>query len=300
MATLRKDTTIGESDLLEYLNDYSDFAFELRVLNELSQAGFSCEHGGCYTDPHTKKPREFDIRATKEKGVRFLRLAVECKNLRPHYPLLISCVPRREDEAFHEIVISVDPDKLLLEEPPEPRIRARMARSKNVRMTGAKSLYRAGQPVGKSCAQVGRAVSGDILAGDAEVFDKWSQALSSADDLTYLACSDGEDRIGYAALSLVLPILVVPKGQLWMAEHDSLGNRLTSPRVVDRCSYFVDRRYFHAGGFTSDELTISHLEFVTIDGLLALIDELIGDGEKLAASFPWDDVVDAIGGFFSE
>ena len=37
---------------------------------------------------------------------------------------------------------------------------------------------------------------------------------------------------------------------------------------------------------TGDELAISHLEFVTVDGLVQLIDDLTGDEDKLNRAFP--------------
>ena len=183
MAKLKPDP-IAQSDLIDYLDNHSDFSFEIQVLNALIHKGFTCEHGGSYTDRATKKVREFDIRATQVFDKRFLRLAVECKNLRPSFPLLVSCVPRRDDESFHEISISVNPDKHPLEEPPAMYCRAMLAQSRNVRITGGRSFYRPGEPVGKSCDQVGRSPNGEIIAGDSDVYAKWSQALSSADDLT--------------------------------------------------------------------------------------------------------------------
>ena len=281
-----KTTAIGPTDLIEYLNDYSDFSFEIEVLKLLVDAGFECEHGGSYKDPVTKKTREFDVRATKSFDKRFLRLAVECKNLRANFPLLVSCVPRTSDEAFHEICLSVDPDKHHLETPPDVYCRAMLPRSKNVRLIDEHTIYKKLEPVGKSCAQIGRNSNGEIVANDSDVYEKWSQALSSADDLTYLACTDGEDRTGDLAISLVFPLLVVPNGRLWVTEYDAKGHRKHNPHMVDRCSYFVNLSYYHHGAMTGDELIISHLEFVTLDGLMQFVDDLTGDEEKLGKSFP--------------
>ncbi|HVN14346.1 MAG TPA: hypothetical protein VMT73_01300, partial [Anaerolineales bacterium] len=86
MATL-SDNPITESDIEEYLNGYSDFSFEIQVLNKFLGLGFTCEHGGVYDDPVTHKSREFDIRALYNKGAIRLRLSVECKNLHDNFPL---------------------------------------------------------------------------------------------------------------------------------------------------------------------------------------------------------------------
>ncbi|MFI4848975.1 MAG: hypothetical protein ACIAZJ_07765 [Gimesia chilikensis] len=292
MAKLKTDP-ISQADLVDFLDNHSDFSFELLVLNKLIDHGFSCEHGGSYEDRATNKAREFDIRARRVEGKKFLRLAVECKNLRSNFPLLVSCVPRREQEAFHEIVYSVDPEKHPLENPPPVYIPAMLAKSKNIRITGQHTFYKAGDRVGKSCHQIGRLAhqGNEILATDSDVYAKWSQALSSADDLTYLACCDGNDRTGDLALSLVFPVLVVPNGQLWLCEYDSDGNRIKDPEPVNRCSYYVNLSYFHAGAAGGDGLAISHLEFVTLDGLVEFITSLIGDEQKLDSSFPVDHVL---------
>lgn len=288
MARILRDDPITQSDMIDFLNGHSDFSFEIQVLKILNQNGFSCEHGGSYIDRVTKKAREFDIRATKIFHHHlFLRLAIECKNLRTNFPLLVSCVPRPVDESFHEIVMSVDPDKMSLEKEPNPpfHMRHMLARSKTVRLSGERSLYKTGDPVGKSCTQVGRTNKNEISQGDSEVYEKWSQALSSADDLTYLACTDGIERTGNFAYSLVFPLLVVPNGCLWTTLYDLEGNRIKDPERVDRCSYFVHLTYPHAS-INHDELTISHLEFVTVDGLTAFVDEVSGDDAKLSISFP--------------
>ena len=80
-----------------------------------------------------------------------------------------------------------------------------------------------------------------------------------------------------------------------MAQYDADGNRIKDPENVDRCPYFVRLSYYHAGAFAGDELTISHLEFVTVDGLLAFVDEISGDDGKLDASFPFEYVVESLG-----
>jgi hypothetical protein len=50
MAKLKTDA-ITQADLIEFLNDQSDFAFELEMLHTLSGCGFSCQHSGTYDDP---------------------------------------------------------------------------------------------------------------------------------------------------------------------------------------------------------------------------------------------------------
>jgi hypothetical protein len=47
--------TIDKSDIKKYLNNYSDFSFEIKVLEKLGSLGFNCQHSGLYEDPVTKK-----------------------------------------------------------------------------------------------------------------------------------------------------------------------------------------------------------------------------------------------------
>ena len=108
MAKLQ-DIKISPSDLLEYLESYSDFSFELAVLKMLRENDIECEHGGYYEDPVTNKSREFDIRATKTLQNFRVRMAIECKNIRENFPILISCIPRHEQESFHQIAWVSEP-----------------------------------------------------------------------------------------------------------------------------------------------------------------------------------------------
>jgi hypothetical protein len=287
----RKTDPIGQADLTDFLDNHSDFSFELQVLNTLVGFGFTCEHGGSYEDPVTGKPRQFDIRARKDFDKRILRFAVECKNINEDYPLFVSCVLRRDEEAFHEVVLSVDPRTTPLQEPARPFILAMEPRCKAVRVRDAQSLYRSGVPVGKSCEQVRRTEKGDIATSDSDVFAKWSQALSSAHDLTYEACGDGSERTGGACLSLVFPLLVVPNERLWVVEFDAAGKRTCAPQQTDRCSYYVNQSYYHKSASGGDEMTISHLEFLTVAGLCQFVDQLCGNEGRMRQSFSIDSLV---------
>lgn len=285
MAKLKPDS-IKPSDLIEYLDNHSDFSFEIETLKELIKLGFSCEHGGTYEDPATQKPREYDIRATRRIKGRVLRLAVECKNLRPNFPLLISCLPRRSEEAFHELSISVKPptevstrfgttQRLTL------KTAAMISSAQTYRLRNSDSLYPVGEPVGKSCDQVGRSATtnAEIISGDSGIYDKWSQALSSAHDLVSLIFSDGK-RIGKPAASLVFPLVVVPNSRLWCVKYDVSGNRISDPELVDRCSFFVSRKYLYQSLSGEKTFFVSHLEFVTLNGLLEFADYLCSEDAK--------------------
>lgn len=285
MAKLKKVEIVG-TDLSEYLNDHSDFAFELLVLKTLTEHGFTCEHSGSYDDPATEKPREFDIRATKTIDGFIVRLAIECKNVRSNFPLLVSCVPRRSVEAFHEVVFSHQP------EPDEYTVPAMQERARAIRLVGEHSIYRPGDPVGKSSSQVGRDSNDEIAATDSDIYSKWAQAISSAQELTDRACYDAEKGERDAYLSVVMPVMVIPNGKLWIAEFDAHGSKRTPPRQVDRCPYFIDRQYEGGGRIGGFLYRASHLEFVTLSGLVRMIDTLFGQ-ETISTVFPVDQIAKA-------
>lgn len=277
---------IAKKDLIDYLDGYSDFAFEIRVLKSLVEMGFQCEHGGTYEDNATRKPREFDIRATKQFGAKcFLRIAAECKNLKDNYPLLISCLPRRPEEAFHHIAFSVNPESYSFERPISPYSVAMLPISTSIRVEDMESLYPSGQPVGKTCDQVGLTTTGDLTSSDSDIYDKWAQALSSAGDLTYHAATDGRERSesGVAA-AIVVPIVVVPDNRLWVVHYDDNGSRTLDPEPSDRCPYFVGREYWHRGS-NADTYIVSHLEFVTFKGLQQFIETLCGTEQNISRTF---------------
>ena len=166
-----RENRITAADLMEYLRGYSDFSFELEILRMLRAHGLECEHGGLYEDPTTKKTREFDIRAVARvaSGNRGT-LAIECKNIREFFPLLVSCVPRHPSESFNDFAIVSELQRPSSYSPPALSPRAFV-----VRASGDQSYYKPLAPVGKSLAQVGRTADRDanIYATDSEVFEEW-------------------------------------------------------------------------------------------------------------------------------
>jgi hypothetical protein len=164
MAKLRDDP-ITAKDMEEFVGSDSDFAFEMQVLAQLRALGFECSHSGTYRDPVTDKIRQFDIRAVKHQGNFTLALAVECKNLRPNNPLLLSAVPRTEPESFHDLLVW-RPQFLFMQESVRP-------------VTGHDSAYKPVEMVGKKTDQVGRDASGALVSSDEATFEKLNQAVNS-------------------------------------------------------------------------------------------------------------------------
>jgi len=114
--------------------------------------------------------------------------------------------------------------------------------------------FRAARP------QVGRQRD-ELYASSSDIYEKWSQALASAYDLINSAANDEE------GCSAVFPLLVVPEGRLWRAEFDQNGSLTGNPRQVDRCSYFVGKRYWAGDNLSGFPYYLSHLEFITLPGL---------------------------------
>jgi hypothetical protein len=163
-------TEITGKDIAEYLDCRDDFDLELFALRSLRERGWSAHHGGTYVDPHLHKPRQYDVRALYQFGPqRDLLLAVECKSLSPEAPLVVSRVPRDEEDSFHE----------LLKTGRSPELGTTVATSERSDASRV-HFYPKGAMVGKSMTQIRRDGSGKLVASDSESYDKWSQALTSS------------------------------------------------------------------------------------------------------------------------
>ncbi|MCH7592588.1 MAG: hypothetical protein IH989_07415 [Planctomycetes bacterium] len=77
-----------------------------------------------------------------------------------------------------------------------------------------------------------------------------------------------------------------------MTVFDADGRRVKDPEPTDRCSYFVNRTYYHRSAAGGDELVISHVEFVTSTGLVKYLGDLCGDDAKVDALFPMKHVAE--------
>lgn len=281
-----KSNPIQKSDIVEYLDSSSDFSFELSVLQMLRTNDVSCEHGGLYEDPVTGKSREFDIRAKKTISKYRIRLAVECKNIKANFPVVVSCIPRREEESYHQIVRVSEP------KPSIPHLNK--SRANTYTLQNEYSIYKANEPVGKSTAQVGRGMDSTILVNDGELYDKWSQSLSSATDLVNRTYWDGDendpDDLYYSA---VFPIVVVPNDRLWVVCYDENGNRIQEPYTTNHCSSYIEKDYVMGTSLASTRLIISHIEIMTYDGLFSFVDKYMKTEEGASIIFPNEGIIEA-------
>lgn len=291
MAKLKNEPII-QSDLLEYLTSYSDFSFEITVLKMLRKLELEFEHGGHYEDPVTSKSREFDIRAIKTIEKYRVRLAIECKNIRENFPILISCVPRHEQESYHQIALvsKTIPDSTI------HMANIHQSRAKTLGIKNEHSLYKPLDPVGKSTAQIGRGMDDIITANDNELYEKWGQCLSSVNELVERVYWDGDEKDHFDTyLSAVFPFVVVPNGRLWMVSYDENGNRISDPIPTDRCSCFINKDYKMGTHLASTRMWISHVEIVTFDGMRSFVEKYLTTKDGMSLLCPMDGIANALG-----
>lgn len=283
MAKKYGSNPITSKDLQEYINAQDDFALELSVYSKAKELGFIVSHGGTYIDSITSKPRQYDVRASKVMGDKRIDFAIECKSLKPSYPLLVSCVPRTLTESFHQIVYSYKRSESseLLDQLKVP--------AKTININDVNHLYPIGEPVGKSTVQVGRAggLGSDFVVGDADVYDKWTQALGSASELIQRSAHYHKHAPKNFMLTIVLPILVVADDTLWVANYSEDGLIKGEPHKVNSAELYVDRNYWEKMGIS---YAVSHLHFFTRSGIDTFFNEISTDAEVFNSLFPMEEI----------
>jgi hypothetical protein len=246
-----------------------DFGHEMRVGGALRNHIANVEHGGTYLDPLTQKPRQFDYRCSLRREAKCLSLAVECKNLSPAVPLIISGTARAEGEAFHDLI--------------ESRIGVRKRGSAIV--AGASSItrrasrehafYAPGQFVGKSVSRIETDKNPMERLPDREIYEKWTQALSSAVGLAESACRLAEVSFP-TVTTAILPVLVVPDGVLWSANYDDNGRMPSDPATSDECELFLGKEIElgQKGTPLFHRFKFSHVHFFTLKGLGSFLSKM--------------------------
>jgi hypothetical protein len=261
---LRKEPiTLG--DIKEYLQTTDDFRLEVEVFRGCLTAGFTAEHGGSYRDPVTGLNRQFDVRAFYADGCRFLRMAIECKNLWENFPLVVSRIPRRSGENTHQVLLSAQGSG-------GPRFALHELRN---------GLFPRGEPVGKSTAQIGRRQNDKAFyVGDSEVYEKWAQTIASSHDLVSEAVTDYKrSRQPYKwAATTIQPALVVADKTLWVADYSDNGSPSDEPRQVDECSVYLDTTIVTPGPNFQIAYPISHLQIFTKSGFFDFLRKFANRG----------------------
>jgi hypothetical protein len=272
-----KDTPITVQDIDEYLSTQDDFGLELAVYHRALEIGLLASHGGMYEDPSTKKFRQYDIRVVAQRGNRRIALAIECKSLKTYFPLVISRIPRSREEGFHNFIYSRAPNQGSF----VPGMQRDDAQSMLVRDQAG--IYPAGRLVGKSTVQVGRNERNDFVANDADTFDKWSQALSSAHDLVSDSLLHHKISTRRGFVTAVLPILVVANDALWVADYAEDGTASSPPFNVDEATVYLGREY--SVGFHT-KFVATHLHVYTRRGIIRFLEGLVWADSTWNELFP--------------
>ncbi len=277
MAKKLNPEAVGLSEMSEYLGSASSFGFELSVVRMLREADISCLHSGHYKDPATGISREFDIRTKTIRGARAVRMAIECKAVGDNFPVLITCTPRSVEDSWHKVLLCGKPEPVrrymgLPADPLTPSWRS-------VHIAGEYSIYRAGEPVGKSVTQVGRDTKGNLESSDNELFNKWGQCLGSAADLVVDSAEAWNGEYNQFFTSMVIPIVVLPDERLWVANYNDEGTIEGDPIQTNRCSCFVGEKYEIGHRPMSGSTSLSHIEFLTLSGLRSFVTRYVSSEE---------------------
>jgi hypothetical protein len=254
---------ISGKDLRRYLETQDDFALELEAYRHALGFGFKASHAGLYDDAKTNRRRQFDVRASHENGNRRIDLTIECKSLDPAYPLLIQRVPRPGNESFHQTMLSRG-STTSFGTSNEPQ---HWAGAGLFTMSGT-HLYDSQQQVGKSMKRVKVAAENSFSASDSDIYEKYTQALSSMDELVQVAARELRPQRAAPGLSRAfLPIVLVSDGALWVADYSPSAQLISDPRrEADETTFYLGWNYelpnpqdpIHPATFT-----ISHLHIMT-------------------------------------
>lgn len=262
--------------LKRFYAENSNLHFELEVKKVLKECGALVEHSGHYIDPFEGKVREYDFVANLGKGKlgyvedrnlqsEFERvyLCVEAKNLSEHSPLIVGCVRR---EYLEVVVINTN-------------------RSKYASFQLKKSIY-----LGHNCgSDIIDIIGVEMLQAtlfekgilkdeyrktkDGDMFIKWSQCVNStiyktlhiiSRDFDIFQYPPDKDCYFYAA-----PVLVVPNGTLFKAESGNDGCNISPATCLP---YKLDIKH----SIDKNDIAISVMYIVTLDGLKSLVHGLIG------------------------
>jgi hypothetical protein len=281
MAKLKEDP-ITRKDLTEFISGQDDFRLEISAYNCLKKMGADAQHGGTYNDPVTELSRQFDIRATIQRNELFIHLAVECKSLKPHFPLLVSTLPRSTDECHHDVIFSFERDQDIFNNP-------LMKNSDTLTAKSPHSIYKQDEACGKSTTQVGRNSQGEFVNSDSEVYGKWSQAISSAHDLVCNSTDDHEITDNPYACSVILPMLVTNDDVLWTSSYDNDGNLMSEPEMIDSTTVYLGKETWFKGQFISYKF--SHLHICTISYFERFIHDLYNEDDIWGNLFPVDQLL---------
>lgn len=272
MAAKYLNDPITKEDVESYIRNESDFGFELSVLDEIKKHDFIYKHSGSYEDPVLQKTREFDILAKKSIHNNCLFLAVECKNFKRSFPLVIHCTQRTSEESYNEIIIPNNNQRFNINDPFPPAATV-------LRLKHPSSIYKVNDRTGKSTEQIGKKEnqgkdnsSINFTSNDSEIFDKISQAINSS----YSQIIEASHQPP-GTHNLIFPVLVIPNETLWAVDYSVNVEHEWSVSSANHISYYIGKEWTTKEKVPAQRITynLSHLEIVTIGYLETFINHLI-------------------------
>jgi hypothetical protein len=277
---------ITSNEIKEIITTEDDFGHEMRVGRVLrGHLGSRILQGGTYTDPVSGKARQFDFRWWDQTGEFGLSLGVECKNVSPDSPVVISGRNRSESEAFHELVESRKGGRFRTN---RGDVYLDVSAARVIRrITGNNSFYFPEAFVGKSLLQLKKREGRYSRTRDTEIYEKWSQALASALDLVHAAGHTAALDTNQHVFTVVLPVVVLPDDSLWKIEYDVNGRVIQDPQPVNEVEFFVGHKASPPveAGDSSNPYFFSHLHFVTLAGFATLLLRITKDREWFQCAF---------------
>lgn len=274
--------TLTPQIIKQVVAGHDDFGHEMRVREVIrSIRDAESMHGGTYLDSITGKPRQFDFRCSLRREECSFQFAVECKNLSVNAPAVICGINRSAEEAFHEII----------------EARCGFFTEPGVVMDGDYSLtrriedssaYCQGSFTGKSIVRVKplKDNKGYTIAPDSDVYDAWSQALSSAYDLCKSASGYARKVARRHFFNAVIPVVVVSDDSLWALKYDDDGVARSEPSKTEHCSFFVDRGLAMTGWDADQKFALSHIHFCTLSGFKSWMASVQDDENVWSQWFP--------------
>jgi len=259
MPRLKKDA-ISLADIDQFCAGYSDFAFELKVASKAEQNGLQVTHGGTYNDPITSITREYDLRGHRYSETSKFRsqalLAIECKNLRANFPLLVHCVKRDSRRSYQNAVFT--PSVMTQSQP------ATFSRNQQIVLRERNGLYLTGEQVGLSVDQVGKAEHNNCFVNnDERSYSRILQAVNSSYDLISDAMVANKR---FDVVSLIFPVLVIPDDMLFVIDYDS-SFKPNPSRSAEWVSLYTGSIWNVQGHGYYMDFQISHIDIVTIGKL---------------------------------
>lgn len=249
-----------EKDIQEYLENSSDFDLELRCLNTFKDSGYKCSHAGSYEDPVTNKTREYDLRCSRVLDYKHdIFFMAECKAIKD--PLIISLVKSNKEERTFNYLFRTNPRPT-----PKPynnfydEYIGKSSTQINVKI---QSQQRRGQEP---------TINRSVTYNDTEIFEKWTQALSSAHSII-----STQMTIAGNSCCCFLPIVIIPDNKLWgVIYNEEKGSK--EIKKLDKCDYYVRKIY---PTHKKNPFIINCIQFVTESNLSTFISKMERKFHKL-------------------